>query len=367
MTQTTCRIIFEVKPTEDDNKLLKKLLQKDCEKFYIEFGLIYNISLDTINILYKNMFVRDKNVELIVHTNKLNRYLRNIGFKTNFNDLTKKEILGVKSNLVKNIDTEDTLDEIFELYGYDLKNYKREMIQRRIELFMIKYRIKETKTFVNLILSSKIIFKNFFLDVSINVTEFFRCPKSFKKTIEVLEKYKNSANVKIWVAGSSSGEEAYSIAIILKNLQMLKKSLIYATDFNKIILSDAKNGIYSKEAYQLAKNNFEKIGLDEDFDKYIIKNNNYITINEKLKKNVLFFVHDLVNDNSFNEFDIITCKNVIIYFNQDLQKRVFKLFYDSLRFGGYLVLGESESLHVEYVDKFKKYESNCKTIFRKVA
>jgi len=146
----------------------------------------------------------------------------------------------------------------------------------------------------------------------------------------------------------------------------LKKSLIYATDFNSAILQEAQNGYYSLESYKLAKKNFEILAKNDNLDLYIKKNNNFIRINQEIQEKVLFFQHNLVLDSSFNEFDIIICKNVIIYFKYDLQKKVFKLMYDSLRFGGHLVLGESETIHLSFVGRFERYRDDCK-IFKKVA
>ena len=105
--------------------------------------------------------------------------------------------------------------------------------------------------------------------------------------------------------------------------------------------------------------------LKTDLDDYLTKNDNFVTIDEKIKNKTLFFQHNLIEDSSFNEFDIIICKNVLIYFDNDLQKRVFKLFYDSLKFGGFLIIGESEQIHEQFIDRFESYSVEYK-IFRKV-
>jgi len=259
------------------------------------------------------------------------------------------------------------LDMILKKYGYDFRLYQREMIKRRIDAFMIKHTIKSLKTTVGIILFNKSAFKGFFLEVSINVTEFFRKPTSLKNIIKFLENsYKKSHNIKIWSAGCSSGEEVYSMAILLENMSLLDKSIIYATDFNSVILQEAKNGIYSNDAYKVAQENFAKVEIDANLDDHVVKNDNFIVIDETIRNKTLFLQHNLATDSSFNEFDIIICKNVIIYFDYDLQQRVFQLFYDSLKFGGHLVLGESESLHQLFRDKFEPCRDSCK-IFKKVA
>ena len=282
--------------------------------------------------------------------------LENIIFYINF--LNKKES---KENWVEYL-----LEMIYKIYNYDFRLYHRDMVQRRIEVFMIKHSINNLQDAVGAILFNKNAFKVFFLELSINVTEFFRNPESFKDIAELLNKsHKNKHNIKVWSAGCSTGKEAYSIAILLESLGLLKKSIIYATDFNSVVIADAKNATYSNKAYEIGFNNFEKIGLNDNLNNYVTKNDNFITITEKIREKTLFFQHNLLTDSSFNEFDIIICKNVIIYFGLHLQKKVFGLFYDSLKFGGHLILGESESVHPDFSENFKQSSKNCK-IFIKV-
>ena len=259
------------------------------------------------------------------------------------------------------------LDMIFKKYGHDFKEYHRDLIKRRLAIFMLMHNIKTLKDAVGIILFNKVAFKSFFLEVSINVTEFFRHPTLIKNSIDIVVKsYKNIKHLKIWSAGCSSGEEVYSTLILLKNLNMYEKSTIYATDFNEVILEEAKNGIFSKEVYTLAKENFAKLELDDDLDNYFEIYDNFVIANKNIRKKILFFQHNLVTDGSFNEFDIIICKNVVIYFNEKLQERVFKLFYDSLKFGGFLILGKSEIINQKYSSKFQECSSGYK-IFKKVA
>jgi len=256
---------------------------------------------------------------------------------------------------------------IVEKYAYDFRLYSPDMFKRRLRIFMLKHDIKSMKNAVGIILFNRSAFKDLFLEVSINVTDFFRNPESFldmKKLLSI--SCKNTKNLKIWSAGCSSGEEPYSLAILLDMIGFLDKSIIYATDFNDVILKEAKSAIYPMKKYNEAKKSFLQLEIDKNFDDYIEKYDDFIIINEKIRKKVLFFQHNLVSDSSFNEFDIIICKNVMIYFSDDLQEKVFELFYKSLRYGGYLILGESENLSLKYVDKFKEYSHNLK-IFKKVA
>ena len=266
-----------------------------------------------------------------------------------------------------NVWIEYLLEMILKRYGYDFRLYHRDMVERRLGVFMLKHEIKSIKNAVGVVIFNRSAFKGFFLDISINVTEFFRHQESFNTLIKLLNiNYKNAHNIKIWSAGCSSGEEVYSMAIILDYIDMLKKSIIYATDFNSVILQEAKNGIYSKEIYELGKTNFNSIDIGNNLDNYFDVNSNFVTVVDKIKEKTNFFEHNLATDSSFNEFDIIICRNVVIYFDDDLQDKVFGLFYDSLKFGGHLILGDSESLNLKYSSKFKQSDDNCK-IFKKVA
>lgn len=259
------------------------------------------------------------------------------------------------------------LDTILKKYGHDFRLYQRNMLKRRIEVFMIHHEMKNIKDAIGVILFNEVAFKSFLLEISINVTELFRKPKSFQAIKDILKKqYKNTHNIKVWNAGCSSGEEAYSIAIILDSLKMLDKSMIYATDFNSVVLDYAKNTLFSYETYATGKSNLLEIDIENNLDYYVTKNSNYVAVKSVITKKILFFQHNLVTDSSFNEFDIIMCKNVLIYFDSNLQGKVLSLFYDSLKFGGYLVLGESESMHPLFSDKFKKCDTEFK-IFKKVA
>jgi chemotaxis protein methyltransferase CheR len=275
-------------------------------------------------------------------------------------------------NIVNNKTTAEAwleylFDKVKEIHNYDFKLYHKDMLKRRLDVFMIKNGIKSIKNAIGIILFNKNAFKTFFLEVSINVTELFRNQNSFNSIAKLLKKeHKHKHNIKIWSAGCSRGDEPYSLAMMLDTLDMLDKSIIYATDFNNVIIQEAKNGLYSNKSYLLAQENISKLNFEIDLDKYFYKNRNFLTINEKIKEKILFFQHNLVEDSSFNEFEIIICKNVIIYFDDNLQKKVFSLLYESLKFGGYLVLGESEHIHSSFVGRFIPHSDECK-IFKKIA
>ena len=258
-------------------------------------------------------------------------------------------------------------EEIYSRYEYDFRLYQRDSVKRRVEQFMIKHRIMDVKTFVVLVLFNKSAFKSLFLDLSINVTEFFRDIEASKKMIEIINKdHKHCYNIKIWSAGCSSGEEVYSTAIILNELGLLHKSIIYATDFNPVVIEEAKNAIYSLERFKKAEEAYDQLGFKMPLENYFEINTKFVKVKEYVKQNVLFFVHNLEKDSVFNEFDMIECKNVMIYFDEELKQNIFKMFYDSLKFGGHLLLGPSEMLPLNFEDRFEACDDISK-IYRKVA
>lgn len=257
------------------------------------------------------------------------------------------------------------LEKIYQKYEYDYRGYAKDMINRRIKLFMMKYALETMQELVLLLLFNRFAFKLFFLKVSINVSEFFRDTVCMKKVMEFFVKFRHNYHNKIWCAGVSQGQEAYSIAILLDSMDLLQKSTIYATDFNPIVIEEAKNGLYGMQEYEKAKANFAKLDVEGSLEEYFTLYDSFVSIDAALQEKILFFVHDLQSAGSFNEFDFIVCRNVLIYFDMQLQKHVFKLLYDSLKFGGYLFLGSNEFLLAEYEDRFRVVSNECK-IFMKV-
>ncbi len=268
---------------------------------------------------------------------------------------------------LKEVWIEYLLYTIYEKYNYDFRFYHRDTINRRLAVFMIKHEIKSIKNAVGIILFNKVAFKGFFLELSINVTELFRHPKALNSMLNIIKKeLVYQQHIRVWSAGCSSGEEVYSVSMLLDSLSLLEKSIIYATDFNSVILEEAKNGVYSMESMKRARENLSLLDVNINFKDYMDEKKNYFVVNEKIKKKTHFFQHNLATDSSFNEFDIIICRNVVIYFDYNLQKKVFELFYNSLKFGGFLVLGDSETLSKEFSNRFHLYSSDSK-IYKKVA
>jgi chemotaxis protein methyltransferase CheR len=230
-------------------------------------------------------------------------------------------------------------------YGYDFTGYSEASLKRRVINFMGKQKINTISDLAALLLNSESHFEFFIQELSVTVTEMFRDPYFFRALREkVLPRLATYPVVRIWVAGCATGEEVYSMAILLKEENLLDRSIIYATDINRKSLQIAREGIYSLENMKSYTTNYMKAGGKESFSKYYQAKYDLALFDKSLRQNVVFAPHNLTADKVFNEFQLITCRNVLIYFTQQLQNQVLDLFYESLCPFGFLGLGTKESL-----------------------
>ena len=246
---------------------------------------------------------------------------------------------------IENIEISLLLEATYNRYGYDFRDYARASIERRVRQFAIKSGIKSISEMIPILLYNESFFQTLVREFSITVTEMFRDPKVYhvlkEKVFPILKTY---PFIKIWHAGCATGEEVYSLAILLMEAGLYKKSTIFATDFNDEALATAKQGIYPTENIKQSTLNYQKAGGLESFSDYYHAKYDSISIDNKLKKNITFANHNLVIDQTFSEMHLILCRNVLIYFNKTLQDKVFYLFDNSLVSGGFLCLGSKESL-----------------------
>src|SRR5665648_13982 len=251
----------------------------------------------------------------------------------------------------------DFLTGIHKIYGYDFSNYQFENIKRIVSQIMVKEAILDFDKYKKRVLLEHEIFQRLFLSLSVNVTSFYRDPDYFKVLRTEVFPYLNSfPHLRIWSVGTASGEEAYSLAILLEELNMLEKCVIYATDFNSLVLQKAHNGLYSLPSLRQAVENHRQAGGSKQLVDYFYINHHYAQIKPSIKKKVVLFHHNLTNDTVFNEFHLIICKNVLIYFNSQLQNNVINLFKQSLHRNVFLVLGRSENIFRNGKD-FVKYNT----------
>ena len=237
------------------------------------------------------------------------------------------------------------LNDLLENCGYDFTGYSRASLTRRIaRIYLLdkhvgftefRYRIKKDPAYCD----------KFIEQITVNVTEMFRDPEFYKALrTDVLPKIGTYPFIRIWLAGCSTGEEAYSMAILLQELKLLDRSFIYATDINKNVLEQAQKGMFPMSQMKTYSENYIKCGGEEDFSSYYTANYTLAKFRAELKEKILFSTHNLVTDKSFNEFQLILCRNVLIYFDRNLQHRVLDLFDLSLENLGYLALGTKETL-----------------------
>jgi chemotaxis protein methyltransferase CheR len=264
--------------------------------------------------------------------------------------------------VVDEIELSNFLNLINRAYGYDFSGYSQASLMRRINRFLLNREIHDFNEFSFMLAKDEIFFEEFLQELTVNVTEMFRDPTFFLALREkVFKNLKTYPHIKIWDAGCSTGEELYSLAILLEEEQIYNKSRIYATDINQKVLYQAREGIFSMSTMREYSENYFKAGGKNSLSDYYRGNYDRVMFNSDLKKNMVFSAHNLATDNSFNEFNLIVCRNVLIYFKKELQDRVINLFLRSLPIFGYLALGNKESLilsqykdHFEVIDRTEK-------------
>jgi chemotaxis protein methyltransferase CheR len=257
--------------------------------------------------------------------------------------------------------------EIHKRYGYDFLNYSRASVNRRLTRFMFNNQFAAVKDLKESLLSDPELFEFFVEELMVNVTEMFRDPSFFKtlreKVVPILSTY---PHIRIWDAGCSTGEELLSLAIILHEEKLLKKTRIYATDINQRSLITAKKGAVPLSDINLYSNNYQNSGGKKKLSDYYHENQKIAIFNPALLSNVVFYPHNLATDTSFNEFHLILCRNVFIYFNKQLQERVLHLFIESLSPLGFLSLGKKETISLSVHAEAFSVIDNEEKIFRKI-
>ena len=260
------------------------------------------------------------------------------------------------------------LGAIYQKYGYDFRNYAKASLRRRLRYRLTQSNLKTISEMQHKLLNDKEFFDTLLLDLTINVTEMFRDPSFFKALREiVIYELKKQPFIKVWHAGCSSGEEIYSTAILLKENGMYESSLIYATDTNEMVLDKAKSGIFPIEKMKDFTVNYRKAGGLASFADYYTARYDNAIMDNSLKKNIVFSNHNLVTDSVFGEMDLIMCRNVLIYFNRELQDRVFRLFMDSLRPGGFLCLGSKETVRFSSLSENFENVIEKERVYRRIA
>ena len=250
-----------------------------------------------------------------------------------------------QSQSVEDIEIDLLLEGIFRQYGFDFRNYARSSLRRRVRNFIHDERIGSVSLLQDRILHDREWLDRFVYSLSVNVSSMFRDPHFYvtfrREVVPLLRTYPFS---RIWIAGASMGEEVYSLAIVLEEEGIYNRCRVYATDINDAVLKKAKEGIYPRDLMQTYAHSYTRAGGKRLFSDYYTVAYEHAILNSALRANVVFAQHNLATDASFNEFHLILCRNVMIYFNNELQAHVFKLLHESLATFGVIGLGAKETM-----------------------
>ncbi|MFH1936776.1 MAG: CheR family methyltransferase [Bacteroidota bacterium] len=247
------------------------------------------------------------------------------------------------------------IEAIFLKYGYDFRNYSRAHVKRRILNRFQMSEVDSISTMTHRAIYDPVFADQILMDLSITVTEMFRDPNFYKALRQsVLPVLRTYPFVKIWHAGCASGEEVYSMAIMLKEEGLLHKTQIYATDFNPVIIQHAKKAEYPISRIKEFTVGYQKAGGKRSFSDYYTTHDEVAKLNGILRKNIVFANHNLVTDSVFAEMNLVVCRNVLIYFDRQLQDKVIGLFLESLPGGGFLCIGSKENL--QFSNHFHAFE-----------
>jgi chemotaxis protein methyltransferase CheR len=273
----------------------------------------------------------------------------------------------VKQDHVSDSEVDILLNDLLEIFGYDFTNYSLASVKRRINRIFSLDRFTSFADFRKRIITDERYISRFIQEITVNVTEMFRDPGFYatirEKVIPVLSTH---PFIRIWHAGCSTGEEVYSMAICLRESNLLHKSLLYATDINTDVLAAVDRGIFPLGMIRQYSENYLRSGGTEDFSKYYTAKYDLAKFDEGLREKMIVSTHNLVSDGSFNEFQLIICRNVLIYFNKGLQERVFNLFDASLEKLGFIGLGSKEQIRFSNVgNKYSQLDPREK-IWRKM-
>jgi len=270
-------------------------------------------------------------------------------------------------NQLEDIEIALLLEGLYRVYGFDFRDYSAASIKRRILERMRAEKVATISAYQDCVLHDAACMERLLVGLSVHVTSMFRDPSFYltfrTKVVPLLRTY---PTVRIWHAGCSTGEEVYSMAILLQEEALYRKCVIYATDISREVLRKAREGIFPLASMQEYTHNYMKAGGKHEFSDYYTAHYDNVIFHPALKTNVVFSEHNLVTDGSFNEFHVILCRNVMIYFNKALQERVHNLIYESLSMFGVFGLGNKESLKfTPRADFYEKLDSRDK-LYRKV-
>jgi chemotaxis protein methyltransferase CheR len=269
---------------------------------------------------------------------------------------------------VEEIEVALLLEAIYRRYGFDFREYAPASLKRRLWRRALAEGLLTLSALQDRVLRDPSCMERLLLDLSINVTAMFRDPTFYASFREhVVPLLRTYPFTRVWVAGCSTGEEVYSLAIVLDEEELLERCRLYATDINEAVLDQARLGVFPLEKMQEYTQNYLRAGGTRAFSEYYLASYDGAVFDKRLIEHAVFAQHNLVSDNAFNEFHVIICRNVMIYFDRTLQQRVLGLFHESLVHFGVLALGRKESLRFsDYADRYEELDG-VERLYRKVA
>jgi chemotaxis protein methyltransferase CheR len=278
------------------------------------------------------------------------------------------EALAPPERDLEQLEIELLLEAIYRRYGIDFRQYAQASLKRRLYRRLHAEGLETLSQLQDRLLHDSQCMERLLLDLSINVTSMFRDPSfyaSFRKN--VVPALRTYPFTRIWCAGCSTGEEVYSLAILLHEEGLYERTRLYATDINENVLHTAREGVFPLDRMQQYTQNYIRGGGKGDFSAYYVAAYDSVRFARSLTENVVFAQHNLAMDRSFNEFNVIVCRNVMIYFDKTLQNHVHGLFYESLATFGLLALGHKESISfTRFADRYEEIDSD-ERIYRKVS
>lgn len=267
----------------------------------------------------------------------------------------------------ESIEMELVLAAIHKRYGYDLGEYVPETIERRLENALARSGLSHFGELTHRLLHDPAWFAGLLDQLTVQVSDMFRDPNVYRTFREqVIPRLASYPEIKVWHAGCSTGEEAYATAILLSEENLYERAHIYATDVSATAIERAKEGVYGSQQALTFAENYELAGGTRDFSDYCISGYGRIAMRDCLRKNLVFFQHNLATDYAIGEVHVVFCRNVLIYFGKDLRRRVLDMLGQALCRGGFLCLGAAEAVPDEATSVFTAFAPAAR-IYRKVS
>jgi chemotaxis protein methyltransferase CheR len=269
---------------------------------------------------------------------------------------------------LERLEIELLLEAVYRRYGFDFRQYAQASLKRRLQRRMLAEGLDTISQLQSRLLHNPACMEQLLVDLSINVTSMFRDPSFYvafrERIVPALHTYPFT---RIWCAGCSSGEEVYSLAILLREEGLYERTRLYATDINEHALATARAGVFPLDRMKEYTQNYIRAGGKREFSEYYVAAYDNAQFSRALNENVVFARHNLAMDRGFNEFNVIVCRNVLIYFDRTLQDHVHGLFYESLGMFGILALGHKESIRfTAYTDRYEEIDED-ERVYRKIA